>query len=122
MNAMSYELAASHTGLNVALAFIGGLIIVAALVWAVRLGMSVRSREPGPPSPEEQPHLPAEGAVHEIREVREPDEMPHATQESERLMPYGLHPTGTKRSEDQRRHRWSEGSSGSFGGGGPGRT
>ncbi len=101
-------------------AFIGGMIVSGALIWAVQLGMRIRDREPGPPSPDEQPHLPDGGAVREEREVREPEEMPHATQESERLMPYQLHHAATKRCEDQKRKRWLPGSSGAFGSGGPG--
>ena len=97
-----------------------GVLVAGALIWAVRLGMSVRDREPGPPRPEEQPHLPDGGPVHEEREVREPEEVPLAAQESERLMPYQLHHAATKRCDDQHRRRWLPGSSGAFGSGGPG--
>ena len=55
-----------------------GVIVAGALIWAVRLGMSVRDREPAPPRPDEQPHLPDGGPVLEEREVREPEEVPHA--------------------------------------------
>lgn len=121
MNTASYAvLAVSQEQLNVFFAFIGGMVISGALIWAVQLGMRVRDREPGPPDPEEQPRLPEGGAVHEEREAREPEEMPHATQESERLMPYELHHAATKRSPDQKRKRWLPGSSGAFGSGGPG--
>ena len=113
-------LASSTT--NVVAAFIGGLVIVAALIWAVRLGIRVRGEEPAPPTAEEQPRLPEGGAVYEEREVREPDEVPHAGRESERLMPYNMHSAGTKHADDQHRKRWQPGSSGSFGSGGPGRT
>ncbi|MGW2857156.1 DUF6479 family protein [Streptomyces sp. NPDC001215] len=75
---------------------------------------------PDPPTPEEQPHLPDTGPVLEEREVREPEEMPHAAQESERLMPYELHHAASKRCDDQQRKRWLPGSSGAFGSGGPG--
>ncbi|MEV0220608.1 DUF6479 family protein [Streptomyces sp. NPDC050704] len=100
-----------------------GLLVVCALIWAVRLGIRVRREEPGPPSPDEQPRLPDSGPVHEVREMREPDEVPVARDESERLTPHQLPAFGnrrSKRSKDQRRPRWSPGSSGSFGGGGPG--
>jgi len=121
MSTASYELlAASSDVLNVVAAFVGGLVIAGALIWAVRLGISVLDREPGPPQPEEQPTLPESGAVHEVREMREPDEVPHAAQESERLMPYELHPAATRRGEDQKRRRWDPGTSGSFGSGGLG--
>jgi Family of unknown function (DUF6479) len=121
MNTASYAvLAVSQQQLNVFWAFIGGMVVAGALIWAVSLGMHIRDREPGPPDPEDQPHLPDGGAVHEEREVREPEEMPHATQESERLMPYELHHSASRRCEDQKRKRWLPGSSGAFGSGGPG--
>ncbi|POX45394.1 DUF6479 family protein [Streptomyces sp. Ru72] len=97
-----------------------GVVVAGALIWAVRLGMSVRDREPAPPRPEEQPHLPDGGPVLEEREVREPEEMPLAGQESERLMPYQLHHAASRRCDDQHRRRWLPGSSGGFGSGGPG--
>jgi hypothetical protein len=101
-------------------AFIGGLVIVIVLVWAVAMGIGVMRREPDRPTPSDQPHLPVTGAVHEISEMREPDEV-HCD-DGERLMPYELHAASTRRSQDQHRHRWAPGSSGSFGSGGPGRT
>ncbi|MFD0065675.1 DUF6479 family protein [Streptomyces sp. NPDC056637] len=122
MNPAYFELAAATTALSAVGAFAGGLIIAGALVWAVRLGIKVRKGESRPPTPDEQPHLPEGGAVREIREMREPDEVPVAKDESERLMPYELRHAGGKRSEDQRTPRWAPGSSGSFGSGGPGRT
>lgn len=122
MNTASYELiAASHT-VNAFAAFIGGLFIAGALVWAVFLGIRVRRKELPPPRPDEQPRLPDTGAVHEEREMREPDEVPHAADESERLMPYNVHAAGSRHADDQHRKRWVPGSSGSFGSGGPGRT
>jgi hypothetical protein len=122
MNIASNELIAASSSMNAGAAFIGGLIIAGALVWAVRMGIRVRNLESRPPTPEEQPRLPATGAVHEEREMREPDEVPHAADESERLMPYNMHSAGTKHADDQHRKRWQPGSSGSFGSGGPGRT
>ncbi len=78
----TYEvLAASHNTLDVGAFFLGGLLIAGALVWAIHFGMKVRDQESPRPLPEEQPHLPAGGAVHEMREMREPDEMPIATKE-----------------------------------------
>ncbi|WP_373682227.1 MULTISPECIES: DUF6479 family protein [Streptomyces] len=118
----SFELIAASETVNAIGAFVGGLFIAGALVWAVRLGISVRSKELPPPRPEEQPRLPDGGAVHEEREIREPDEVPRAADESERLMPYNMHAAGTKHAADQHRKRWVPGSSGSFGGGGPGKT
>ncbi|MGV9252423.1 DUF6479 family protein [Streptomyces sp. NPDC003697] len=102
-------------------AFVLGLVVVVGgLVWAVWMGIRVMRREPDRPREVEQPHLPVTGAIHEVREVREPDEV-HCD-DGVRLMPYEIHRAGTRRSNDQHRHRWSPGGSGSFGSGGPGAT
>ncbi|MGP4048243.1 DUF6479 family protein [Streptomyces sp. 2A115] len=100
--------------------FVVGLLITAMLIAAVWWGMRVRAREPGPPRPEEQPHLPPTGAVHEISEVREPDEMPH---DGTVLLPTELAALGnmyTRRAKNQKRPIWNRNSSGGFGSGGLG--
>jgi uncharacterized protein (DUF58 family) len=104
------------------LILLAGVACVAGLLWAFRLGFQVRRREPAPPRPEEQPRLPASGPVRETFEMREPDEVPRAADDSERLTPYQVGNVRSRRAGDQRRPRWSPGSSGSFGGGGGGRT
>ncbi|MFI7500810.1 DUF6479 family protein [Streptomyces sp. NPDC049687] len=117
---MTYEAAAASSVFGVVAVLVGGVVITGALIWAVRLGTKVRRREqqPGRP-PSRQPTPPASGSPHDEREIREPDEVPRAA-DGERLTPHQLNPSGTKRSEDQTRPRWEPGSSGSFGGGGPG--
>jgi len=115
-------MAASDAAWGMIGAFLGGLVIAGALVWAIRLGTKVRRREPGPPRPSDRPNRPPSGPVMESREMREPDELPHAEDEGERLTPHEIHSSGSKRSEDQKRPRWSRGSSGSFGSGGSGAT
>jgi hypothetical protein len=123
MSTATFVLAATSSDvLNVIAAFVGGLVIAGVLIWAVRLGMRVMDQELPHPRPDEQPRLPETGPVREIREVREPDEVPVAVDERERLMPYQLHNAGTRRGKDQHRKRWLPGSSGSFGGGGLGHT
>ncbi|MET7854746.1 DUF6479 family protein [Streptomyces avermitilis] len=122
MNTTHYEAVASNAAFGMFAAFIGGLVIVGALVWAVRFGTKVRRREPGPPRRDEQPTLPESGPVHETRQRREPDEVPRAGNESERLTPHDLHASGSRPSENQQRPRWDEGSGGSFGSGGPGKS
>ncbi|GAA3244863.1 hypothetical protein GCM10020256_71050 [Streptomyces thermocoprophilus] len=77
----------------------------------------LKSREPAPPRPEEQPHLPPEGAVREERENREPEEVP---QDGRRRLPHEFGNLGTRPSTTTERPRWGKGSSGSFGGGGLG--
>ena len=121
MSTATFVIAATSSEvLNVIAAFVGGLIIAGALIWAVQFGMRVRDRELPRPLTGEQPHLPEGGAVRESREMREPDEVPHA-EGKERLMPYELHSSGSKTRKDQHRRRWMPGSSGSFGSGGLGR-
>ncbi|MFI8188595.1 DUF6479 family protein [Streptomyces sp. NPDC085946] len=122
MDTATYEvLAASsdHAG-AVAAAFIGGLVIAGALIWAVRMGMRVMEKDIHHPGPEEQPHLPDGGPVREAREIREADEMPVTLVDNDRLLPHELHRAQTKTGKDQQRPRWTPGSSGGFGSGGPG--
>ncbi|MEV6765964.1 DUF6479 family protein [Streptomyces sp. NPDC051105] len=109
MTAPSTEVIASTGMARGILPLAAGLILVIALIWAVRLGIRVRRRESASPRPEEQPRLPETGPTREVQEMREPDEVPHAKDESERLTPHQLSGTGTpssKRSKDQRRRRW----------------
>jgi hypothetical protein len=122
MQTTFYEAAAASSVFGVAVVLVSGLVVTGALIWAVRLGIRVRRGESRPPRRSEHPRPPESGPVHETREFREPDEVPRAADGSERLTPHGLKHSGSKRSENQTRPRWNEGSSGSFGGGGPGRT
>ena len=97
-----------------------GVVIVVLLIGAFVLGARVRRRESAPPRPEEQPQMPDGGPVREVRENREPDEVPRS---DHRLTPHELPNHGnapTRTGEDKARRRWGEGSSGSFGSGGPG--
>ncbi|MDI3387914.1 DUF6479 family protein [Streptomyces sp. B-S-A8] len=113
-----FDLAATSGAVGRIAAFVGGIVIVGGLLGAFWLGNRVRDREPHRPLPEEQPKMPESGPVREIREVREADEMPVAKEESERLMPYALHPARSRRSKNQTPPRWTPGMSGSFGSGG----
>ncbi|MHA5055083.1 DUF6479 family protein [Streptomyces sp. SD15] len=85
-------------------------------------GKDVLRREPRRPRPDEQPKVPDSGPVREVREVREPDDVPQAADESERLRPHNLHASGSKRSENQDVPRGDPATRGSFGSGGLGRT
>jgi hypothetical protein len=124
MTTATYEVlaASSDHAVAVTIAFVGGAIIALALIWAVLVGMRVMDKDTHHPSPEEQPHLPEGGPVHEMREMREPDEMPVVTRDGERLLPHELHHASTRTGKDQKPRRWLPGSSGSFGGGGRGHT
>jgi hypothetical protein len=118
MNSATMDIAASSAA---AMGLIGaGVVIVVLLIGAFILGARIRRREPAPPRPDEQPHMPDEGPVREVLEHREPDEVPRS---DHRLTPHELPNHGnspTRTGSEQGRRRWSEGSSGSFGSGGPG--
>ncbi|WP_328748876.1 DUF6479 family protein [Streptomyces sp. NBC_00285] len=121
MSTATFVLAATSSDvLDVIAAFAGGLFIAGALVWAVLFGMRVQDRELPRPLSQEQPRLPESGPIREIREMREPDELSAPVDGRERLMPYQLHHSGSRRGKDQHRKRWLPGSSGGFGSGGLG--
>ncbi|MEU3979169.1 DUF6479 family protein [Streptomyces sp. NPDC026672] len=122
MNTTAEQLAAAGSVAGAVVIVVFGLLVTAALVWAVRLGIRVRRDEPAPPRPDEQPRLPDSGPVFEEREMREPNEVPRAADESARLRPHHLGNSPSRTGGDQSRPRWEPGSSGSFGGGGGGRT
>ncbi|MFJ9927659.1 MULTISPECIES: DUF6479 family protein [Streptomyces] len=122
MNTAMYEAATRSQVFGYVLILVVGAACVGGLIWAFRLGFKVRQREPAPPRPEEQPKLPTTGPVRESREMREPEDVPKAADGNERLTPHQLTNVRSRRADDQRRPRWSPGSSGSFGGGGGGRT
>ncbi|MFD5814078.1 DUF6479 family protein [Streptomyces sp. f51] len=120
MNHEHWSVALSNAVVGTLGALLGGLVIAGALVWAVGLGIRARRREPGPPKAHEQPRLPQSGPAHETSEIREPNEVPRAANEGERLTPHQLGGSGSRRSDRQERPRWGSGSSGSFGSGGSG--
>ncbi|MGR8009161.1 DUF6479 family protein [Streptomyces hypolithicus] len=109
--------------------FVAGLIVTAALITAVWLGIRVRRREPAPPRPDEHPHRPTGSGPPEVLEHREPDEMPR---DGGRLTPHELHHSGNASGraktdsegdpeDPEKREPWSGNSGGAFGSGGPGR-
>ncbi|WP_371673337.1 DUF6479 family protein [Streptomyces sp. NBC_00289] len=109
---------AAGTGAGGAAIVVVGVVIAALLIGAFWLGVRVMRRESRPPRPDEQPRLPDSGPVREVREHRESDEVPRS---EERLTPHQLPGNaGSRTSTSKDRPRWDEGSSGSFGSGGPG--
>ncbi len=110
------DLAAGSGAASVGLV-VAAVVVVAVLIGAFAFGIRLKRREPPPPSPAEQPRLPDEGPVGEVRERREPDEMPR---DDDRTLPHELRHQGSRTASAQERRRWDEGSSGSFGSGGPG--
>ncbi len=119
MKTMEWELAASSG--TALLMWIAGLAVVGVLIAAFIWGRRVQAREARRPRPDEQPHLPEGGPVREVREYRDPDEVPH---DGGWLTPhelkegYGQSSTHPSPSQDPKDHRKGRGSS--FGGGGLG--
>ncbi|MET9760920.1 DUF6479 family protein [Streptomyces sp. NPDC006372] len=116
MNSAWMEMAAGRGALGIGLA-VAGVVVVVLLLGAFVLGIRVKRRELPTPRPDEQPRLPDGGPVRETSERRESEEVPRS---QDRLTPHELKRHGSRTSASQERPRWSEGSSGSFGGGGPG--
>ncbi|MDH6501737.1 MULTISPECIES: DUF6479 family protein [unclassified Streptomyces] len=119
LNTEWMDMAAGRGGLAAGV-IVAGVVVVAVLIGAFWLGSRVRRRESRPPTPEEQPKMPEGGPVREVRETREPNEMPRS---DTRLTPHELHNEGsspTRTGPAGERPRWDGGGSGSFGSGGPG--
>ncbi|WP_320774943.1 DUF6479 family protein [Streptomyces sp. CRN 30] len=110
------NMAASNGAMSVGL-IVAAFVVVALLIGAFAVGIRVKRRESPPPTPDEQPHMPAGGPVREMRETRSAEEVPRS---DERMLPHDLHRQGSRSDPGQPRRRWDEGSSGSFGSGGPG--
>ncbi|MFE0730249.1 DUF6479 family protein [Streptomyces antibioticus] len=108
MNTTLAQTAAAAAGAGMTVIVVLGVLITVMLVWAVRLGIGVRRREPVPPRPAEQPTPPASGPVHEEREAREPNEVPRAGDGGERLDPHQLGGGPSRRSADQSRPRFDD--------------
>ncbi|MBW5484054.1 DUF6479 family protein [Streptomyces bambusae] len=98
-----------------------GIAVAGFLIGMFWLGRRVRDKEPEPPTAESQPHLPNGGAVHEVREEREPVEIPEPGLRPHDMQGYGNF--GSTRAHDQeevrRRKEREQGQSGGFGSGGP---
>ncbi|MFI6105765.1 DUF6479 family protein [Streptomyces sp. NPDC051310] len=99
---------------------VAGIILVGFLIGAFWIGRRIRTREPEPPKPSEQPHRPADaGLPGEVEGYRRPAEL---TEREDRVMPYELkhentEPDTSPRTEHDR--KWRGAPSGGFGSGGP---
>lgn len=118
MSTASIQLAAPSGLLSLGL-FLVAVALVTLLAGSLWLGCRIRAHEQVP-RPEEHPQLPPGGAVHEVREFREPAEIPKVDKTGHALTPYELAHSGTRPSASQERRRWVDGGSGSFGSGGLG--
>ncbi|MEU2061159.1 DUF6479 family protein [Streptomyces sp. NPDC013455] len=119
MNTASTQLAAA-SGLMSLVLFIVALGVLALLAGGFWMTAREKYRESPRPRPEEQPKLPPEGAVHELRQNRESADVPRIPKGERPLTPYELSNMDSRPSAAKERPRWSKGSSGSFGGGGLG--
>ncbi|MEV7320588.1 DUF6479 family protein [Streptomyces sp. NPDC093970] len=106
MDRTQEQLAAAGSAVGMIVIVVCGLLVVAALLGAVRLGIGVRRRESAPPGRSDQPTLPRTGPVREEREMREPNEVPQAGRDGERLTPHQLGNAPSRSSENQTRPRW----------------
>lgn len=100
--------------------FVVAMALLALLAGGFWMNSRVKYRESARPRPDEQPHLPPDGPVQEVRENRESAEIPQVPKGGRALTPYELSNMDSRPSESKDRPRWSRGSSGSFGGGGLG--
>ncbi|MGW2995244.1 DUF6479 family protein [Streptomyces sp. NPDC001193] len=66
-----------------------GILIVGFLLGGFKLGQRVRAKEPPPPAPDSQPHLPEGGAVYEVREERDPVRIPASGLRPHQMQGYG---------------------------------
>ncbi|MFJ8014131.1 DUF6479 family protein [Streptomyces sp. NPDC096339] len=93
---------------NIAWFAVVGLFVVAMLLGGFKLGQRVRAKEPPPPAPEEQPHLPNGGAVYEVREERDPVEIPNGGLRPHEMQGYGnFGSTTSSHPDDVRKERES---------------
>ncbi|WP_329379247.1 DUF6479 family protein [Streptomyces sp. NBC_01351] len=94
--------------LDIAWFAVVGLVVVAMLLGGFKLGQRVRAKEPRPPDPSEQPHLPNGGAVYEVRGERDPVEIPEGGLRPHEMQGYGnFGSTGSSHPEDVRAERES---------------
>ncbi|MFJ1869281.1 DUF6479 family protein [Streptomyces sp. NPDC088097] len=92
---------------NIAWFLFVGLLLVGFLISAFIVGRRVRVREPAPPDPGTQPHLPAGGPVYEVREEREHVGFPPEGLGPHQMLGYGnlgsrtsTHPEETRAARD----------------------
>ncbi|MFD9334232.1 DUF6479 family protein [Streptomyces sp. NPDC060028] len=105
---MTLTYIADRTLTDIAWFLVVGLAVVGFLLGGFWLGKRVRAQEPAPPEPESQPHLPDGGAVYEVREEREPVEIPEGGLRPHEMQGYGnFGSTTASHQEDVRAERES---------------
>ncbi|MFG2980706.1 DUF6479 family protein [Streptomyces sp. NPDC048258] len=86
---MDMILSVDKTLTDIAWFLVVGIAIAGFLLGGFKLGQRVRAKEPPPPTPESQPHLPNGGAVYEVREERDPVEIPEGGLRPHDMQGYG---------------------------------
>ncbi|MGR4882121.1 DUF6479 family protein [Streptomyces sp. LARHCF249] len=86
---MDTILSVDSTLTDIAWFLVVGIIVAGFLLAGFKLGQRVRAKEPPPPDPESQPHLPNGGAVHEVREERDHVEIPEGGLRPHEMQGYG---------------------------------
>ncbi|MFD5512484.1 DUF6479 family protein [Streptomyces sp. NPDC059761] len=86
---MDMTLSLDETVTHIVWFLVVGIAVVAFLLAGFKLGQRVRAKEPPPPTAESQPHLPAGGAVYEVREERDQVEIPEGGLRPHEMQGYG---------------------------------
>ncbi|MFE2478021.1 DUF6479 family protein [Streptomyces sp. NPDC059389] len=86
---MNWYLSVDATLSDIAWFLVVGILVVGFLLGGFKLGQRVRAKEPPPPAPDSQPHLPEGGAVYEVREERDPVQIPASGLRPHQMQGYG---------------------------------
>ncbi|AQT74419.1 MULTISPECIES: DUF6479 family protein [Streptomyces] len=86
---MDMILSVDPVALDIVWFLVVGIVVAGMLLGGFKLGQRVRAKEPPPPAPEEQPHLPNGGAVYEVREERDQVEIPEGGLRPHEMQGYG---------------------------------
>ncbi|MER5930104.1 DUF6479 family protein [Streptomyces sp. NPDC002054] len=89
-----------------------GIAVAGFLIGMFWLGRKVRDDEPPPPTAESQPHLPKGGAVYEVREERDPVEIPNGGLRPHEMQGYGNFGSTTSSHPEQVREQRESGYTG----------
>ncbi|MCX5011708.1 DUF6479 family protein [Streptomyces sp. NBC_00555] len=105
---MDMILSVDATLTDIAWFLVVGIVVAGFLLGGFKLGQQVRAKEPPPPTAESQPHLPNGGAVYEVREERDPVEIPEGGLRPHEMQGYGnFGSTASAHPDDVRKRRES---------------
>lgn len=106
---MDMILSVDSTLTDIAWFLVVGIVVAGFLLGGFKLGQRVRAKEPPPPTAESQPHLPNGGAVYEVREERDPVEIPEGGLRPHEMQGYGNFGSTTSTHPDDVRKRRESG-------------